>query len=172
MRVVFLDIDGVLNHQIFFKKRYDEREHERKIIKEGGRLTEKSHLEFYAEMLDVESIEILNSILDKVEDVKFVISSTWRMGETIESLTNILSIKGFKGEIIGMTPIGCKCCVRGNEIQEWVSKNMDEEDAYVIFDDDSDMLWWQRNNFIHIDGYAGITPNSVYKAVRILKGVG
>ena len=39
---------------------------------------------------------------------------------------------------------------------------------YVIFDDDSDMLYWQRNNFIHIDGYFGLSPNHCYRAKNIL----
>jgi hypothetical protein len=29
---------------------------------------------------------------------------------------------------------------------------------------DSDMLWWQREHFIWVDPYCGLTPNLIYKA--------
>lgn len=119
------------------------------------------------------SVKILNRLVETLPDVGFVISSTWRKGSSVEILTQILAMHDFKGEIVGLTPRGCGCCVRGNEIHQWIKDNeefMDSENSYVIFDDDSDMLWWQRNNFLHIDAYAGITPNIIYKAIRILNG--
>jgi len=39
---------------------------------------------------------------------------------------------------------------------------------YVILDDDSDMLYCQRNNFICVDYTTGITSRIIYKIKCIL----
>jgi hypothetical protein len=176
MKIIFLDIDGVLNHHIFYKKRYDEKQHEKTIKKENDKLTKESEVDFYAGMIDPESVIILNELIEET-GAKIVISSTWRLGKDIETLQMILDKHGFIGEIIDKTPRGCGCCKRGNEIYEWISANTKilgaasyEFKSYVILDDDSDMLLWQREHFINIDQHVGITPTNVYKAKRILNG--
>ena len=176
MKIIFLDIDGVLNHQQFYKNRYDEKQHEKTIKKEDGKLIKQSEEDFYAEMLDPESIENLNELIEKT-GAKVVVSSTWRLGETVETLQAILEKRGFVGEIIDTTPRGCGCCQRGNEILSWLKSNEDvigkpyhEFNSYLILDDDSDMLYWQRNNFMWVDGYVGLTPTIAYKAIRLLNG--
>lgn len=45
---------------------------------------------------------------------------------------------------------------------------MQKESKYVILDDDSDMLYWQRNNFILIDRFVGLTMGNVFQAKKIL----
>ncbi len=166
MQIVFLDIDGVLNHHHFYETRY-----------KGEEKTNPTKFEVYADMIDPKSVDFLNEIVDGT-DAKFVISSTWRLGKTIEELQKLLDYHGFKGEIIGKTPRGCESCCRGNEIHTWIRDNEEhlggnysDYSSYVILDDDSDMLYWQRNNFLLVDGYIGITPNIAYKAIRILKGI-
>ena len=58
----------------------------------------------------------------------------------------------------------------------WGEDNRDivveDGNNYVILDDDSDMLYWQRNNYINVDQYVGLTPKQVYKATRFLTGKG
>ena len=39
---------------------------------------------------------------------------------------------------------------------------------YVILDDDSDMLYWQRNSYFQVDSYSGLTPNLCYRVVNYL----
>ena len=53
-------------------------------------------------------------------------------------------------------------------IYNWINKNPEKEINYVIFDDDSDMLLWQRENFFWVDRYCGITSTILYKAKRFL----
>lgn len=173
MKIIFLDIDGVLNHQRFFKERFDARKQDKLLEKKDGKLVKKSEIDFYAEEIDPESVENLNELIENT-GAKVVISSTWRLGKGIEELQAILEKKGFKGEIIGKTPVGCGCCQRGNEIHQWLEDNRDivgeSSHDYIILDDDSDMLYWQRNNFINVDQYVGLTPKQVYKATRFLTG--
>ena len=153
--IVFLDFDGVLNHELFYKN----------ADKKGRGL------------LDPMSVQILNE-LTKIENVKVVVSSTYRLSNTTDQLQYILDAFGFVGEVIGKTPsINCNGILRGNEIISWIKDHPIEcggmpyydYDRYVILDDDSDMLYWQRNNFIHIDRYCGITPTNIFKAKKILQ---
>lgn len=160
MKIVFLDIDGVLNHELFYRG-YSK--YPRKTIKRP------------LDQIDQGSVEILNELV-KATEAKIVISSTWRINYSPKEMQGFLEHFGFIGEVIGSTP-RCpeKYSVRGNEIMAWIKENekligQDSAyyDQYVIFDDDSDMLYWQRNNFIHVDRYCGITPSNVYQAVKIL----
>ena len=150
MRLIFLDIDGVLNCQLFYDEQLDGSYVEQNICKKR--------------------VGWLNDLC-KDTGAKIVISSTWRMGRTIDEMRDILNEVGATFEIIGMTPIlRNEGCVRGNEIQQWIEKNdsitglpyYDYSD-YVIIDDDSDMLLWQKDNFFQTDSYSGLTPNTCYK---------
>jgi hypothetical protein len=159
VKIIFLDIDGVLNSQVWFKKQHELREQtgEKESWPDG--------------YIDPEAVEILNEL---VPHCKFVISSTWR--HSTFNLGELLKKKGFKGEIIGQTPDGCRCCVRGNEIQSWLKENVkllgvkyykDFKD-YAIIDDDDDFLIWQADNFFNTDYFVGLTPKTTYKIKRFL----
>lgn len=155
--IVFLDIDGVLNSVQFMMQHPKTRT-----------------------QIDERCVELLNE-LTETTGCKYVISSTWRMMYPIEELQKILNAKGFTGEIIGKTEnlqIGRfgDSVLRGNEILQWIKNNgnhtggafYSEYKRYVIFDDDSDFLLWQKDNFINTDGYIGLTPKCIYKATKIL----
>lgn len=152
---VFLDIDGVLNHESYYR-----------------RVTEVDP-EFHFDKLhdfDPRSCQILNEI----KDWNFVLSSTWRKYTPIEDINFYLTHNGFQGKIISYTPIiNSQWSVRGNDIRQWIHENIRRDDAfrdsYVIFDDDGDFLLEQQNNFFHVDRYAGITPNHIYKAKRFFE---
>lgn len=92
--------------------------------------------------------------------------------------------------------------VRGNEIGTWVDRNLrypwhdnpemdtqykifnedgsfqkmrsnvvGKDYSYVILDDDNDMLFCQRNHFIHTNGYVGIDDKDVANAIAILNQI-
>ncbi len=163
--LIFLDFDGVLNSQLFYVRR-----------KNGEFSTHDLAL---CRDIDPEAVELLNNLIKKT-DAKVVVSSTWRLGRTIKELQEILESAGFVGEVIDKTPSMNHgqygdCILRGNEILAWIKANKDIVGGYydtyrryVILDDDSDFLLWQRENFFHCDAYAGLTPNVVYKAARFL----
>jgi len=164
VRIVFLDIDGVLNHEAFYRKRQEEGIH----IYPTYPLSE----------FDPESVSRLNYILEQT-GAKVVMSSSWRHGRTIQELQNILEKVGFKGELIDKTPsFKHDDCVRGNEIEKWIDDHRELLGAdkfryceYVILDDDCDMLYTQKDNFIHVDRYVGITMQTAIRAINILKTV-
>jgi hypothetical protein len=158
-KLIFLDIDEVLsNHALgttdpAIRKRFND------IDTPGGRLS---------------SINIanLNSITDQTE-AKIVISSSWRILYDLPELCDILYDAGVTGEIIGLTPILGANTLRGNEIYKYIKDNYsyDFEPNYVILDDGTDMLYWQRNNFFWCDPFCGLSPGIAYKAARFLNGV-
>ena len=151
--IIFLDIDGVLNHELFFKS-WDKK----------------------GEQLDREKIQLLNDLCVKA-NCDVVISSTWRMSG-LEDCTSKLVEYGADFNIIGATPIlRQRGMVRGCEIALWLKDNITKEKygcmyydfyKYVILDDDSDMLLDQQQHFFHVDAYAGLTPNICYKINRFL----
>jgi len=154
--LIFLDIDGVLNHQLFYEK--------------------KSQAQRYGDVghplcdLDPDKVELLNELI-KNTNAKVVISSIWRLGKTIGDLQLLLEKVGFIGEIVGLTPrlrIKGVRIPRGVEIYNYLEDNQENNTGYVILDDDSDMMLWQKNNFFWIDSYCGLTPTIVYKATNFL----
>ena len=72
------------------------------------------------------------------------------------------------GDIIGTTPVGCGMCVRGNEIRYWLKDNKYEDSNYLILDDDSDMLLWQKDNFVHINNNYGLMEEHIPLSFKIL----
>jgi len=160
MRIIFLDIDGVLNSQLFYTER-----------SQCQRASDGAGAD-----IDERCVNYLNSLIAET-GAKVVISSTWR-SDGLEYCKTALEAKGFVGEIIDVTPhLRHEGCLRGNEIYHWIQKNSEmlcgstngsDFKEYVIFDDDSDMLYWQRNNYIQIDAYCGLTPNQCYRAKFIL----
>lgn len=168
MKIIFLDIDGVLNHSLWYQA-------EEPLKKTA------SHSEYELSMIDGSKVLLLNSLIEET-GAKIVISSSWRKNHTKEELQSLLDCKGFKGEIIGLTPVlyftGLEnynySVPRGNEIKAWLETNKGilnnkmSKVPYAILDDDSDMLYWQRENYFRVDSYCGLTPNIVYRVKRFL----
>lgn len=170
MNIIFLDIDGVLNSTLYHKNPLYQQQ-----VKALEDPTDRHTRQLLS--IDPQAVEVLNGLIEKT-GAKIVISSTWRQSNTLEELKAILFERGLKAEIISVTPVLHDFNVRGNEIYKWMYENKDligqpyyEFSTYVILDDDSDMLYWQKNNFILVDHYTGITPSTAYKAERILKGL-
>jgi hypothetical protein len=148
-KIIFLDIDGVLNSEVFQKYRNNP------ISKEYPLCD-----------IDPYAINLLNKLVDDTNSV-IVITSVWRLSRTLEELQLLFSRVGFTGVIVGKTPRLGEDTVRGNEIYKWI-KDHEELIGTKYFDDDSDMLLWQQHNFIKIDGYCGLTSTNCYKAEYIL----
>jgi hypothetical protein len=150
MKIIFLDIDGVLNYQRMTDA----------IETESGKVSKSA-------------IELLNQLTDET-DAKIVISSTWRKDSRRDCIES-LKTAGVTGDIIGKTGTGCGCCLRGNEIRNWLRRNEKvlgcqehEFKKYVILDDDSDMLLWQQDYFVLVDRFVGFTEQTLFKSKKVL----
>lgn len=159
MKVIFLDIDGVLN-----------------VIGQG-------HDEF-GQIFHQHFMDNLKRIVDET-GAKIIMSSSWRHAGLVK-MQAMWEKRGLAGELIGVTPDLWRRVKdeeyherlqRGDEIQ--VILNLRPEITnYVILDDDQDMLDSQLGNFVccsnninHPDcidiGY-GLTNECTNKAIRIL----
>lgn len=190
MKVIFLDIDGVLNV----------------ISKTRDEYGSEFHLDF---------VENLKNIIGST-DAKIVISSTWRKS-SLTIMKEMWVKRGLPGEVIDTTPslycgkgvyfyneypyqhptpkVNNYSIPRGCEIEYWLTNfggfqriNWSKEHQleyldkskvknYVILDDDSDMLYSQYEHFVKcsnqwkepdaVEGY-GLTKIAAYKAISIL----
>lgn len=159
MNLIFLDIDGVLNCQLFYEEQ------------------QRGVGSYIENQICRERVSWLNSLCKDCE-ARVVISSTWRMGRTVEEIREIFLEVGATFDIIDKTPVlRDEGYVRGNEIQLWIEKNIEritglsyfDFHTYAIIDDDSDMLYTQRNNLFLTDSYAGLTPNTCYRIKQFFK---
>lgn len=111
-------------------------------------------------------------------DTKVCISSRWKWYFNGNSNTNnemwnkAFDKLGFNSEtFIGIT--GNRRTLRSTEIKEFIEYVNDGKhpfipyiEKYAIIDDDSDMLPEQLDSFFHVDGYYGLSPNTLYKIGR------
>lgn len=181
--IIFLDVDGVLNHQLFFEKRYKNltkydkvplfrtvKKHLKKLYKQK----EMSDLDFYKFQMDFEKIELLNDLCEETNSA-VVLSASMRGGHSVMNLNRIFQYCGATFTIIDKTG-HCVDRIRGVEINNWIKDNamywfgVNYYDfyRYVIIDDDSDMLLWQQDHFFQTDSYSGLTPNICYRIKRYL----
>jgi len=167
MKVLFLDFDGVLNSQqseIFWHNKRDQSLWENEMYKSWhGTLKEYIAHEFCP--IAMSNVE---ELIRRVPDLKIVISSSWRHGETIETLKKILHpSKLIADAIIDVTPYFRGDKPRGAEIQDWLDRHT-EVSHYVILDDDRDMLESQKDNFINTSPFHGFQYGDMLWALRIL----
>ncbi len=183
MKVIFLDIDGVLNSNDWYVYRRDN----------VAMDSVDAQYPFYE--FDPRAVKRLNRIIEQT-GAKIVVSSSWRSGETVESLQKLLDSVGVVGEVIGLTPhLWCSKpypdkdgyrVPRGCEIDWWLdnygefqrinwSKEKQAEYVekaivknYIILDDDSDMLYGQREHFIKTPGMYGLTDELADRAIEVL----
>lgn len=123
MKVIFLDIDGVMNSSTTMTG------------------SEK--------MWEIHSVlvERLNRIIERT-GAKLVLSSTWRLDP---DWREVMKKAGIAEVFLGITPrmphppgFGAEFMERGKEIEEWLSINPYGVKKYCIIDDDSDMLPYQK----------------------------
>lgn len=160
MKVIFLDIDGVLNsHQSVY---YWHHKNERR---SGRSRTSKQYLAMKFCPIARSNLE---ELIRQVPDLKVVVSSTWRRGETAETLKKQLWTlsKLIRNAIIDVTP-SLASRIRGEEIQDWLDRHPNVSN-YAIIDDDRDMLESQFHNFVHINAHNGYQWTDMLSTLRIL----
>ena len=165
-KVVFLDIDGVVNTLIIDTKPFKT---ERGQVSRDG-FYYKLNMPDDGEVSNRQAVMWLNKLC-KETNAKIVITSTWRFGDNgLEKTKKALYNSGLLKEIkiIGKTPRKYNYNnIRGYEIEEYLNQHQ-EIDNYVIIDDDLDMLTKQMNNFVVTDTNIGMTYNTYVRAKEIL----
>lgn len=175
--IIFLDLDGVFNCQIFYEsKQFKDYREANKKLKKDVKSGSISKLDYYASKICRERIGWFNALCKDI-DAEVVMSASVRTRKTIEELQEIFDYCGGTFKIISKTErLGYE---RGIEISKWLRDNIKPEThgcdyydfhKYVIIDDDDDMLLKQRCNFFKTDNYSGLTPTTCYKIKRFITG--
>ena len=145
-KVLFLDIDGVLNSKLFYKYIYKP---------ENG----ESRFDPYCVILVKRLIEEFS--------LKIVISSTWRNGPV-----NRLMKELNENNLIDYlhedwhTPI-VRRLSRGNEIKLWLDSHPEVKD-YLILDDSEKLLDHQMSRFVKTSTYLGMVQERYNHARNLL----
>lgn len=152
MKVIFLDIDGVLNHEQHYKW-----------LMETDEPTPMQRVYPYSEF-NPDSCRLLKEIIWDT-GAQIVVSSTWRLdGEN--RLNSLFKHFGLP-KIYSTTP--CLNTARGIEIGAWLAAHP-EVTNYVILDDDEDMNVEQMSFFIKTNPYEdGLNEDVKERAIQILK---
>lgn len=162
-KIAFLDIDGVINSDHWY-------------VKTRGRSGD----------FDPGAIVLLNQL--EIIGAEVVISSSWG-----DSADKPLKEAGLRLPITGhIDHFYQDWLTRGNEIEKWIQDNFggmgtrygldddglpyyrkhygdnNQDYEYVIFDDDSDFLLGQKDNFIRTNRLTGLTQADIDKAIKIL----
>lgn len=122
---------------------------------------------------DPEKLKLLDEII-KATDCKIVISSSWRK-ESLEKTKEVLHFLPFKDRIVGVTPIldlaykqngwHFNTPTKGLEIDAYLN-SIKEDVNYVILDDDVDFLWSQKDHFVKVDPYEGLSKEDVKQVIK------
>jgi hypothetical protein len=183
VKILFLDIDGVLNSVQSAHFFHEEREK----AKAGhpGFLDALGRRALRDDEFCPIACSNLRFILKEIPDLKIVVSSTWRMGRTVEELRDVLEKAGVardrvldKTEVIYSMDSGyTKEIDRGLEIQKWLDDNANHSvlmpkyqvDDFVILDDDSDMAHLKETqHFIQTDYAHGLDYRTAVAVIHKL----
>ena len=154
MKVIFLDIDGVLN------KRFS-----------------KSYAPSGCTGIENSALKKLRKIIEET-GARVVLSSTWKseLDKNLHYATAdgkyMLNKFRYEGgfHLLDKTPDAEKCILRGAEINSWLSKKNDVE-SFVILDDiefDDFHIFGYIDHLVLTDPSVGITDEDVEKAIGIL----
>ena len=164
LNVIFLDIDGVLNSSEFAERHFKET---------GNGL-------FMYDFIDPDTLDMFVDFLTKHDDIKLVISSSWRWSDCDKTISDFseLKVSPLCQFIIGCTPR--LDGIRGEEIKRfleddslkrcWKCKNSRKIDNFCIIDDDSDILGEQMSHFVHTTNEKGLQEEHLKQIERIFYG--
>jgi hypothetical protein len=146
MRLLFLDIDGVLNST--------------DLMRRGG-------WNNGTRSLDPECVRRLARIMTE-SGCAVVISSTWRKRESLPRIQEYLGDAGLPREltfrIIGATGDLSKSMCRGEEVGLWL-KALGGDPPFVILDDDSDLEPY-LDHLVPVSNTTGLTDADVEEVLR------
>ena len=153
MKIIFLDVDGVLNSDITSEK-----------YGFGGWFQETDPCTHMNVLWGQDLVDNLKYIVEQT-DAKIVISSTWRLSHSLDKFKEMFTIYGWTDvPIIDKTK---SLKNRGLEVNEWLSRHKDVE-SFVILDDNNWFLTEQQTMFVQTNLERGLTKEDAEKAIKIL----
>lgn len=166
MKLLFLDIDGVLNSTTYS-------------YTYGCGHAPLSGIKGYTPQdfvdlakLNIPSLNLINGICKETE-CKVVITSTWRINCSDLLYWNALFYFALAEESI-QPSIDVIACTgynnsnRGREIQDFLDSTV-HSNYIVVDDDDGDISEHHPTKFVHVDGHVGFSFTDYEKSLEILK---
>lgn len=169
MKIIFLDVDGVLNNEKYSTFMY-------KILGKD-KYIKKINEDF--DIFDLRSVRHVAKLIDYFEgDIRLVISSTWRTNkEAVNKIIEKLSLfmKSYNVQV-DVTEVD-KNRIRGLEIQHYLENHNLLNSEYVIIDDDTADIIGDKYNgidfkphFVQCNYKHGFQKKEYKRALKILKG--
>jgi len=151
MKIIFLDIDGVLNSISGSVANY---------------YLTKYKSSTQADGLSEESLGLLKFVVD-MTGAKIVISSTWRSHGGPDLFKGIFESYGWRRpQILKHTEPSRSGEIRGDQINNWLTSINNEYESYVCIDDDSD--YYPDQNLVHTPGVYGFQLYHALECIDIL----
>lgn len=171
MRILFLDVDGVLNSKVWWAKR------------EPARL-QPTPQDRAVRDIDPDAVAALEQIVKRTR-ARVVVSSSWRAMVPLTTLNQALRYRGYTGLLLGATPeadilrregerLGVEFASRpgrGAEIQAWLDLLPDhlvQIGDYVILDDEE--VAGHPDRLFRTDFETGLTVEHVEQVVAMFGG--
>lgn len=166
MRVIFLDMDGVLNSAGFFADTRGTKEQ-----------TNWASDEWWAQGVDPQAVRRLNAILDATGAL-VVFSSSWRYHVDPEQMQRVLELRGFRGRVLNRTPLTTELPEslrdgrRGTEILAWLTEHRGQIETFAILDDiGPESFPGLEDHLIKTSWAEGLQDNHVSRVVSVLQGL-
>lgn len=154
MRIIFLDVDGVLNHAAAFREQR----------------------QFGSDVLDPDCVQALTQLcvgghMHPLEAALVVLSSTWRLIPTADRLIRVVlhshRIEVHPDPTPGLSDQGLS---RGAEIGAWLGAHPGVATSYVVLDDDPDAGEGHAGRIILTDfEVGGLTAGLAARAFEVLR---
>ena len=142
MKVIFLDIDGVLNSVGF-----------RPENPQGVR-----------DWLAEENVRVLRGLVESTGAV-IVLTTSWRLTTSVADIASALLETGAELEVVGVTPSLAPGSSRAAEIQQWLQSATSTVEAWVALDDD-----WvgDGESYFRVSKLSGLTEADAVEIARLL----
>ena len=161
MKIIFLDVDGVLNSDRYMaSQKFNEEIRGYKDMWEVINKVPHTHL-------DPAAIKLLNTLVEQ-SGAEVVLSSTWRLRFTLDEMNEMLASRGAKFTIVNKTPPARRFrSYRGEEVRDYLKSLEEQPESFVILDD-IDQFPLLKDNFVRTTERDGLTETHVQKALDIL----
>ena len=152
-KIIFLDVDGVLNRFI----------HPRIIFEDGDPTCPIQDPKSF-KILDCACLGVLSKLIRET-GAKIVVSSAWRicrMGELEKQLRGIIPEDCIIGKTINIGN-------REEEIQDWIKEHKEAIESFVIIDDEIGEFKILINRVVKIDNREGLTEEKAEKVKELFR---
>lgn len=166
MKIIFLDIDGVLNSDAYCESP--------EYLFETQHMTDQLiMLVNHYVLLDPRALHRLNDLV-KRSGAEVVLSSTWRSKYSPTEITKMMQDRGATFTVTASTPVlhgkvNSSRIPRGKEIATYIDGLKVKPESFVILDDHDDMLTLTKV-LVKTTMKLGLTADDVEKALKILNG--